>query len=281
MPIHIDCPICGLRLKVPNFAAGRITKCSGCGNAVRVPQPTEMLAEGSKGDTAAKATKTSKRETPQFSLSEFSPRLMERLSAWLDTLAERPARIAVVALIFVACVVGAKTAKWALSKSTEPTPLPSVEAVDPEPWEGVGGTDANEKVRVTLVSSNTEQVVTIPSDSKLARKTPKAYSKVVLKIENLGPGPLKYNGWSPRADNNQAATLKDDTGASYEQPTWDARVVDQLGTATIPAGKSVEELLVFAPFAPYARYLKLALPAEACEGTGTLRIKIPHTRFVD
>jgi hypothetical protein len=278
MPIHVDCPVCGQRLRVPNFAAGRITKCSACGNAVRVRQPKELLEEDS-GEAAA--AKPSKRQAEPFSLSEVWPRSVERLSGWLDSLADRPARILVVALIFVAGYVGVATAKWALSKSIEAPTSSIVEPVDPEPWDGVGTSDANDSVRVTLVSANPEQVVIVPFDSKLARKTPKAYLRVVLKIENLGPSEIKYSGWPAGKDNKQVATLRDDSGSAYDQAVWDARVVGQVGATSIRSGGSVEEVLVFGPPATYARYLKLALPAEACGGTGLLRIKIPHTRVVD
>ncbi|HET6323983.1 MAG TPA: hypothetical protein VFG04_04735, partial [Planctomycetaceae bacterium] len=174
------------------------------------------------------------------------------------------------------------TAKWALSKSAEPPSSTIVEPVDPEPWEGVGISDANENVRVTATGVTSEQIVVTPYDSKLARKTPKAYFKIVLKIENVGSSNVKYAGWSARQDNlEQAAKLKDDTGATVEQALGDVRVVGQTGSASIRPGTSVEEILIFQPPPTYARYLKLALPAEASGGTGNLRIKIPRTRVVD
>ncbi len=279
MPIHVNCPICDQRLRVPNFAAGRITKCTACGNAVRVPSPEAML-EDDPCDAARK--KTTKREAEPFSLSEVWHRSFERLSGWLDSLADRPARILVVALVFVVGYVGVATAKWALSKSVEPATSPIVEPVDPEPWEGVGMSDANENVRVTATGVTSEQIVVTPYDSKLARKTPKAYFKIGLKIENIGPSQLKYTGWETHQEHlEQAATLKDDTGATIPQALRDVRVAGQTGSAPIPPGTSIEEILIFELPPTYARYLKLALPAEACGGTGNLRIKIPRTRVVD
>lgn len=278
MPIHVDCPICGQRLRVPNFAAGRITKCTACGNAVRVPQPKAMLEENASENTTSK---TKENHAQAFSPGEVWYRSIERLSGWLDWLADRPIRILVVVLILAACYVGVATAKWAVSKSTE-LPVASVEPVDLEPWEGVGTSDVNDRVRVTAESVTTEQIAVIAPNMSGARKTPKAYLRIALKIEDLGASPLKYTGWSASSgQDDHLARLKDDTGGAHNQVVWKARIVGQTGSALIQPSSSVVDVLVFEPPGTYAKYLKLALPAEACEGTGELRIKIPRTRFID
>jgi hypothetical protein len=276
MPIHIDCPVCGQRLRVANFAAGRITKCTACGNAVRVPQPKTMLEEG----TSDEASKTERPPEP-FSISEVGHRSFERLSAWLDWLADRPIRILFVALVLVGCWVGVATAKWALSKPAE-GPIASVEPQDAEPWEGVGLTDANDSVRVTAKSFDIQQIEIIPPGYSAPRKTPQAFFRIALKIENMSPSEIKYTGWALQGgDNSRAARMKDDVGKSHQQVTWSARIVGQTSSATIPPSKSIEDLLVFNHPGTSAKYLKLTLPAEACGGTGNLRIKIPRTPFVD
>ena len=117
MPIHIDCPVCGQRLRVPNFAAGRITKCTACGNAVRVPQPTAMLDEETKNASAT----AKESQTERLSPSEVWYRSIERLSGSLDWLAERPIRILVVAIILVAGYVGHRNRQVALSKPVDLT----------------------------------------------------------------------------------------------------------------------------------------------------------------
>ncbi|HEV8071366.1 MAG TPA: hypothetical protein VGP76_26870 [Planctomycetaceae bacterium] len=279
MPIHIDCSVCGQRLRVPNFAAGRITKCTACGAAVRVPQPTALLKE--EDETKNAGPVANKNQTDPFSPSEVWYRSIERLSGSLDWLAERPIRILVVALVLVAGYVGVATAKWALSKPVDLT-IKSQEAIDLEPWEGVGTSDANDRVRVTAQSVTTEQIAVVPPNMRAAQKTPKAYLRIALKIENLGPSELKYSGWSVSAGNeDHAARLKDDAGVAHKQVVWKARIVGQTSSEVIPPSGSVSDVLVFEPPGTYARYLKLALPAEACEGTGDLRIKLPRTRFID
>ena len=279
MPIHIDCSVCGQRLRVPNFAAGRITKCTACGAAVRVPQPTALLKEEDETKVAGLAAKEN--QTDPFSPSEVWYRSIERLSGSLDWLAERPIRILVVALVLVAGYVGVATAKWALSKPVDLT-IKSQEAVDLEPWEGVETSDANDRVRVTAQSVTTEQIAVVPPNMRAAQKTPKAYLRIALKIENLGPSELKYSGWSVSAGNeDHAARLKDDAGVAHKQVVWKSRIVGQTSSEVIPPSGSVSDVLVFEPPGTYARYLKLALPAEACEGTGDLRIKLPRTRFID
>jgi hypothetical protein len=271
MAIHIDCPVCGQKLNVSNFAAGRVTKCTACGKAVRVPQPKTMLQRDSSDD-----------ERARFSLGELFAWSIEKLSGGLDSLVERPVRILVIILLLAAGYLGMATTKWALSKTEEAPTATASEPVDPEPWEGVGLTDANEQVRVTAQSANTEQIMVTPPDSTLSRKTPKAYLKIVLKIENLGLSELKYTGWSARKGNNsQAAKIKDDTGGVHEQMVWDYRVVGQTVAAPIPVARSIEDILIFEHPGTYAKYLKLALPAEAYGGTGELRIKLPQTRFLD
>jgi hypothetical protein len=78
---------------------------------------------------------------------------------------------------------------------------------------------------------------------------------------------------------DHAARLKDDTGGVPKQVIWKARILGQTESALIQPSSSVLDVLVFQPPGTYSRYLKLALPAEACGGTGDLRIKIPRTRF--
>jgi hypothetical protein len=278
MPILIDCPVCGQRLRVPNFAAGRITKCTSCGNAVRVPRPKDMLEEGKSEPEKAEGNKL---EEP-FSVSELGYRSYERFSTWLDWLADRPIRILFVALICVGCYVGVAAAKWALSKPKE-GPIVSVDAEDLEPWEGVGLTDANDQVRVTAKSVGTQQIDFIPTGWNNARKSPQACLRVALRIENLGPSEIKYTGWAPKGGNNSGvAHIKDDAGIAHHQVNWTGKIVgQQTPPATIAPSKSIEEVLVFNHPGTYPKYLKLTLPAEACGGTGVLRIKIPRTQSLD
>ncbi len=113
MPIHFNCSVCEQRLKVPNFAAGRITKCTGCGNAMRVPQPTTMLQQDENDGARAKG-KAPTAQLEELSVGDVWHRSLERLSGSLDWLADRPIRILFVALILVGCYVGVATAKWAL-----------------------------------------------------------------------------------------------------------------------------------------------------------------------
>jgi hypothetical protein len=274
MPILLDCPVCGQRLRVPNFAAGRITKCTACGNAVRVREPKKML-EDSEADEAAETA--ADKPTEAFSISEIGPRSLERLSGWLDWLAERPVRVLGVAAVVVACYVGVTSAKWALSKSAE-APVTLKEPEDPD-WESVGTSDANERVRVTVQSVTTEQILILPSGWSRPRKTPQAYLKIALKIENLGGAELKYTGWAQGGGDERSAKLKDDAGIAHQQ--LNARIVGQAVSASIPPSGSIEDILVFNNPGTTPRYLKLSLPAEAYGEKGDLRIKIPRTRLLD
>jgi hypothetical protein len=277
MPIHLDCPVCNQRIRVPNFAAGRITKCTGCGNAVRVPQPKTMLE-----DEAIEATKLVQGKPPEeFSPTEVWYRSIERLSGSLDWVAERPIRIVFAVLVLVACCAGVETTKWALSKSPE-APIVSVEPEDPEPWDDVGLTDAKDGVRVTAKSVTTEQIQVVPPNWSGARKTPKAYLRIALKIENLSQMELAYSGWATSGGSGEnMAIIKDDTGGVHKQVAWTSRIVGQLASAKIPASGSVDDVLVFDTPGTYVKYLKLSLPAGACGGKGNLRIKIPRVRVLD
>jgi hypothetical protein len=274
MPIHLNCSVCGQRLRVPNFAAGRITKCTACGNAVRVPSPTKLLQED--GESSNEKLQANTGESEEFSVSEVWYRSIERLSRSLDWLSDRPIRILFAVLILAAGVLGISTAKWALNKP--PEPVLSVEPEDSEPWEGVGLTDANDSIRVTASAAH-QQVLVIPQGRTGAVKTPKAYLQIGLKIENLGPTELKYSGWSADTGREQhAARIKDDSGHSFKQVVWRAGIVGQTSSAVIPPSGSISDLLVFENTEGWSRYLKLTLPAAACEGTGNLRIKIPQIR---
>ena len=39
MPINFECPHCGKKLKAPDGAVGKSSKCPGCGNTVTCPEP--------------------------------------------------------------------------------------------------------------------------------------------------------------------------------------------------------------------------------------------------
>jgi predicted Zn finger-like uncharacterized protein len=39
MSVHIECPFCKTRLRLPEGAAGRAIRCPRCSTAVRIPAP--------------------------------------------------------------------------------------------------------------------------------------------------------------------------------------------------------------------------------------------------
>jgi hypothetical protein len=276
MAIHVDCGVCNEGLRVPNFAAGRITKCPRCGNAVRVPQPTAMLKEAE-----AKGSRTENLENGSLAPSELWRHPIEGLSTWLDWLADRPARILVLALVLVGLYVGVATARWAFSKPIDAPVASSVGPVDPEPWDEATTSDENDFVRVTATSAATQQISYVPRDYNTARKTTTAYFTVVLKIENIGNAPLRYTGWSNQDKPERAAKLTDYTGSTLQQIDFDGRVVGQTFSATIPPSGSIEDLLIFPNSSRASPYLKLQLPAAACGGDGSLRIKLQQTPIID
>jgi hypothetical protein len=272
MPIHLDCPICGQRLQVSNAARGRTLQCVACGNAVRVPEPKSMLEAKTAESTEALA------------LGHKLTRAQGSLSAWLESLANRPILLLGVVVLFVVAALGIKTALWAAGKFAHRAPTATIqEAVDPEPWDGAGTSDANDRVRVTLKSATVEPITVVEPESNRVHKTPKSHLKIVLEIQNLSPSEaVQYSRWSTHADTRaQSAKLSDDTGAVHQQVDWSERIVDQLNSMSIQPSGKVEELLVFPYPGKYSRYLKLALPAQAIGGTHDLRIKIPWTRSAD
>jgi hypothetical protein len=277
MAIYVDCGVCKQGLRVPNFAAGRITKCPGCGNAVRVPQPKAMLKEAD----ADGSSKDNLKDRPLAPIESLRHPI-EGLSTWLDWLADRPARILVLALILGGLYVGVATAKWAFSNAIDAPVASSTGPVDPEPWDEATTSDANDFVRVTATASATQQISYVPRDYNTARKTPTAYFTVVLKIDNIGISPLRYTGWSIGQDKpEQAAKLIDYTGSTLQQVDLDGRVIGQTSSATIPPSGSIEDFLVFPNSSRVSPYLKLQLPAAACGGSGNLRIKLQQTPMVD
>jgi len=269
MPIHLDCPICGQRLKVSNKTAGRAVKCIACGNGVRVPDPKSMLA-----------AKTANKQAFAIEPDKYWTFLQEFV-------ASRPVAALSVVLIVVACLVGIKTAARALSKSNWRMASAMVARnegpADPEAWEGVGESDSNDRVRVTAKSATGVQISVVPVGSKFTRKVPKVFLKIVLRIENLSPSEtLEYTSWlAGLGDKNQSATLKDDTGAEHPQLDSGERIAGQLGTTSIQPGGAIDDVLVFDNPGTYVKYLKLGLPAQAVGGMGILRIKIPRTPSAD
>jgi hypothetical protein len=118
-----------------------------------------------------------------------------------------------VVLLLIAGCLGIPAAKWALRAPKKSAFVIAPRPVDPEPWDGVGMSDANDRVRVTATSVTTKKLLVVRF------KSVEAFLVVALKIENLSPtDALPYSGWVARSDAvDQAATLKDDQGTVLTQ----------------------------------------------------------------
>ena len=51
MPISFECPTCGKHLKAPDAAAGKSSKCPGCGGKVTCPAPAKAAGAAPKAAT--------------------------------------------------------------------------------------------------------------------------------------------------------------------------------------------------------------------------------------
>lgn len=268
MPIEVDCPACGQRHNVPFTQAGQTQKCAACGHSMQVPTLRGMVA-----------TKSENRRPEVITPDDLFEMAYQRASIYVKAMIRRPIRSALAACLLVACLIGIGVAKRALRDSVKSEPAGQGLRADPEPWEGVGMSDSNDRVRVTAEAVTTEKPMVKPPNSSPPHKYAYPVLMVALKIENLSPDqPLPYSGWEVgSAPANQAATLKDSQGVEIKQFDGGERFVGQTSSASIPPGGSVKDLLVFQIPHSYASYVKLALPANAVGGTGNLRIKIPRT----
>jgi hypothetical protein len=266
MSIHLDCPVCNQRLNISNAGVGRMIQCVACGNAIRVPDPKSLMA--------TKTAKAPLTERLRLQLEQIGPRSS-------DFVARRPLAALGILVVFVAALIGLRFAKGAISDlvaNSRAQAAPVTGPIDPEPWEGVGLVDQNDHVRVTAKEVTVDQVTVVRPSVGVKRKSLKRYLKIVLEIQNLDSNEkIHYSGWEPDANNqDQVATMKDDTGGQYRQPRGADVIVGQFNKDSIEPNSSIEDFLVFDFPLPYVKYLKLALPAKAVGGTGTLRIKIPR-----
>jgi hypothetical protein len=265
MSIHLDCPICDQRLTVSNATAGRLIQCAACGGALRVPDPKSLMG--------TKTAEAGGLERLRLQLGQIGPRSSEFV-------AQRPVAALGILVAFMLALIGLKFAKPAISDFLANRGEQTAQAtgpVDPEPWEGVGLSDENGRVRVVLKSATTEQIEVVRPSVGVKRKTQKPYFKVVLEIQNLSPEKVRYTGWGLRPDNHDCiATMKDNAGIEHKQPDWPDVIIGQFEKDSIAPNGSIEDILVFDYPLSYVKYLKLSLPAQAVGGTGQLRIKIPH-----
>jgi hypothetical protein len=274
MPIEVDCPTCGQRHNVPYTQAGKTQACAACGKPMRVPAPRAMVA-----------SKTEHQRTELITPDDLFEWAYQRVTSRLKWLISRPLRLVVLMILLIAAYLGIAAAKWALRDVGKPAPTAAAQPVDPEPWEGVGMSDTNGRVRVSAEGTTFERVA-LHVASGGTTKTIKGFLIITLKIENLSPNEeLRYSGWSARsAAIDQAATLKDDRDVvvkQFDEFVGTEQIVGQIQSASIQPAGSTKEVLVFQRARPSTRYLKLSLPAKAYGGTGELRIKIPQTPDYD
>jgi hypothetical protein len=96
-----------------------------------------------------------------------------------------------------------------------------------------------------------------------------------LRITNAGiMRKLTYKGWA----GGEPPMLRDDKGKSYALKAFGAGwvVKGSAPSATIPPGKSHDDVIVFEPPPSGVAYLRLELPAAAVGAEGRLRMEIPR-----
>ena len=102
---------------------------------------------------------------------------------------------------------------------------------------------------------------------------------IKLRVTNAGVArKINYTGWG--GDPGQGLPiLRDNRDRSYAvrtfSPAW--VVKGRAGGATIPSGKSLDDVLVFDAPAGDIAYLRLELPAAPVGAKGQLRMEIPKS----
>jgi hypothetical protein len=100
-----------------------------------------------------------------------------------------------------------------------------------------------------------------------------------LRVTNAGVlRKIAYNGWDSGDKDRGRPMLRDDQGKTYAAKTFGPGwvVKGRAGSATIPPGKTLDDVLVFeAPPATVA-YLRLELPGAPVGAKGKLQMEIPQ-----
>jgi hypothetical protein len=103
---------------------------------------------------------------------------------------------------------------------------------------------------------------------------------LALRITNAGVArKISYSGWSSAGQSQDRPVLRDNQGRIYPTRAFGQGwvVKGQVTTASIPSGKTLDDVLVFEAPAPGTEYLRLELPASAVGAEGRLRMEIPRS----
>jgi hypothetical protein len=133
--------------------------------------------------------------------------------------------------------------------------------------------------RVRVLSAAVQSLDT--KEAQRVHRSREKYLVLTLRISNAGGARLiAYSGWGASLKAEVSApVLRDDGGRTYRLAALPAgaHVPGQVSEATIPPGKIIEDTLVFQPPSAKVKFLHLELPAQACGGTGQLRLEIPRS----
>ncbi len=90
---------------------------------------------------------------------------------------------------------------------------------------------------------------------------------------------VRYTGWGGGASGQDRPVLRDDRGRTYAEklfaPGW--VVKGHVASATIPPGKTQDDVLIFEAPPASIEYLRLELPASAVGAEGRLRMEVPRS----
>jgi hypothetical protein len=104
---------------------------------------------------------------------------------------------------------------------------------------------------------------------------------IKLRISNAGAGQLiQYSGWdqSGSADQGLLPSVHDSHGKNYVLKVFEPgqEVVGHVSQWSIAPGKWVDDILVFEALSTRVEFLRLELPCQAFQETGTIRLQIPR-----
>jgi len=311
--IQVTCDNCGKQFNIADKFAGRVGKCSGCGQPMQIPElePAEPqepgveeiidddLADEELLDEPAPAQEADEEVTEAPTIDEEVP----------DSGAKRKKMIiavsaAVAVVVVVLAIVLTLTSKDKPPEAPAPQPVPADaqgESTEPADAEGATGQPATEPEKApTLVSDecvpasapaiveNVEiritwaKVAPVMIEDRATNRTKKsdrAVLAVQVQITNRDKRKiLEYETWAGKSGSFERdfGTIEDNLGNGYKRITYGRGVpVGRVVKGMVAPNRSITDVLLFHRPADRFEYLELALPAENIGGSGTICFRIP------
>lgn len=289
MPISIECPSCGLRIKAPDKAAGRKAACPKCKGPVSIPgaiAPTDILEESPQAPVPMPPIRVEITTDPSEKRLPAAPPVQVNVSSrsaggFMTGLGLSFGCIAGLVAIplvgFLTCAGFVVTsliggAGNRISDARDRVNQPYIVA-------GPDGTSRHGDIQVTVSGARVGKANVKSALGGEPFEEDAVRLLVSIKVENLSTTKkITYSGWGGDSIGVKPE-LKDNHGNTYRLVSYNISrtLVGQVAFRELYPGKSVDDLIAFEPPVDAADVLLLELPGVHVDTLERFRFQIPKT----